>query len=300
VRSKLVEALLGGKGRSVLGRAPASCVSSIVAAPEVLRLPIDNDVYDRMGEGWWEEDNPLNILHGSITPGRFVYFREVLTNRLGVDPGGLRALDIGCGGGFLAEEFARLGCEVVGVDPSAVSIETARRHAAATGLEVDYRVGSGERLPVADGEFDLAYCCDVLEHVADLDVVISETARAVKPDGIFLFDTINRTLTSKLVAIKVMQEWRFSRFVDSAVHEWAMFIKPEELVATLGRHGLRIGEIVGLGPRSRRPLVLLNFIRANRGRISYGELSRRLDVGQIKNTSLSYMGFATKTEGIRR
>jgi SAM-dependent methyltransferase len=115
VRSKLVEALLGGKGRSVLGRAPASCVSSKVAAPEVLRLPIDNDVYDRMGEGWWEEDNPLNILHGSITPGRFVYFREVLTNRLGLDPGGLGALDIGCGGGFLAEEFARLGCEVVGV-----------------------------------------------------------------------------------------------------------------------------------------------------------------------------------------
>jgi 2-polyprenyl-6-hydroxyphenyl methylase / 3-demethylubiquinone-9 3-methyltransferase len=181
-----------------------------------------------------------------------------------------------------------------------VSIETARRHAAATGLKVDYRVGSGERLPVADGEFDLAYCCDVLEHVADLDAVISEAARAVKPGGVFLFDTINRTLTSNLVAIKVMQEWRFSRFVDSAVHEWAMFIKPEELVVTLGRHGLRMGEIVGLGPRSRRPLVLLNFIRANRGRISYGELSRRLDVGQIKNTSLSYMGFATKTEGIRR
>ncbi len=62
----------------------------------------------------------------------------------------------------------------------------------------------------------------------------------------------------------------------------------------------KTGEIVGLGPRSRRPLVLLNFIRANRGRISHGELSRRLDVGQIKNTSLSYMGFATKTEGIRR
>ena len=78
-----------------------------------------------------------------------------------------------------------------------------------------------------------------------------------------------------------------------------MFIKPEELVATLGRHGLRIGEIVGLGPRSRRPLVLLNFMRANRGRISYGELSRRLDVGQVKNTNTSYMGFATKTEGIR-
>lgn len=108
-----------------------------------------------------------------------------------------------------------------------------------------------------------------------------DSEEPLKQEGIFLFDTINRTLASKLLAIKVMQEWRFSRFIDSAVHEWAMFIKPEELVVTLGRHGLRIGEIVGLGPRSRNPLVLLNFIRANRRRISYGELSRRLDAGQF-------------------
>jgi 2-polyprenyl-6-hydroxyphenyl methylase / 3-demethylubiquinone-9 3-methyltransferase len=269
----------------------------MLRALEVLQLPIDNDVYNRMGEGWWEEENPLNVLHGSITPGRFGYFREVLTNRLGLDPRDIRALDIGCGGGFLAEEFARLGCQVVGVDPSAVSIETARRHAAATGLDVDYRVGTGEQLPVADGEFDLAYCCDVLEHVADLDAVISETARVLKPEGIFLFDTINRTPTSKLLAIKVMQEWRLTRCIDSAIHEWTMFITPKELVVILGRHGLRIGEIVGLGSRSRKPLVLLNLIRANRGRISYGELSRRLDAGRIRSTSLSYMGYGTKTEG---
>jgi 2-polyprenyl-6-hydroxyphenyl methylase/3-demethylubiquinone-9 3-methyltransferase len=257
-------------------------------------MPIDNDVYNREGEGWWEEDNPLNILHGSITPGRFAYFRRVLTDRAGPDLRDLGALDIGCGGGFLAEEFARLGLRVVGVDPSAVSIETARRHAAANGLDLDYRVGFGERLPVADDEFDLAYCCDVLEHVSDLDAVVSETARALKPGGFFLFDTINRTLASKLLAIKVMQEWRLTRFTDVTVHEWAMFIKPEELVVTFGRHGLHIGEIVGLGPRSSKPLVLLNFIRANRGRITYGELSRRLNVGQVKSTRISYMGFATK------
>jgi 2-polyprenyl-6-hydroxyphenyl methylase/3-demethylubiquinone-9 3-methyltransferase len=74
-----------------------------------------------------------------------------------------------------------------------------------------------------------------------------------------------------------------------------MFIKPEELAAAFGRAGLRPVEFVGLGPRSSRTRVLLNFIRANRGRISYGELSRRLDVGQVKNLSVSYMGFATKT-----
>lgn len=258
-------------------------------------MPIDNEVYDREGEGWWEEDNPLNILHGSLTPGRFAYFRQVLRDRLSLDLAGARALDIGCGGGFLAEEFARLGCQVVGVDPSAVSIETARRHATATGLSIDYRVGSGENLPAADGEFDLAYCCDVLEHVSDLDGVLSETARVLKPAGTFLFDTINRTLSSKLLVIKVMQEWRLTRIIDTAIHEWDMFIKPEELDQSLDRAGLRLEEVIGLGPRSSKPRVLVNFVRANRGRISYGELSRRLEAGQVKNTNLSYMGWATKT-----
>ncbi|MBM7805031.1 ubiquinone biosynthesis O-methyltransferase [Geodermatophilus bullaregiensis] len=164
-------------------------------------MPIDNDVYNRHAAGWWDEDEPLNLLHGSVTPARFGYFVAVL-HRLGRDPSGLRALDIGCGGGFLAEEFARLECRVVGVDPSVPSLETARRHAAQSGLEIDYRVGSGEDLPVQGGEFDLAYCCDVLEHVTDLNQVIRETARALKPGGIHLFDTVNRTWASKLLAIK--------------------------------------------------------------------------------------------------
>lgn len=258
-------------------------------------MPIDNEVYDREGGGWWEEDNPLNILHGSITPGRLTYFRRVLAERLSLDPAGLRALDVGCGGGFLAEEFARLGCHVVGIDPSVVSIGTARRHATEAGLDVDYRVGSGEHLPVSDGEFDLVFCCDVLEHVSDPDRVISEIARSLKPQGVFLFDTVNRTMTSKLLAINVMQKWRFTRLVDATVHDWDMFIRPEELADRMRSHRLQIGDIVGLAPRAGAPRVLLSFVRAKRRRISYGELSRRLDVGQVKNARLSYMGFAIKS-----
>ena len=257
-------------------------------------MPIDNEVYDREGAGWWDENNPLNILHGSLTPGRFAYFRDVLSDRLRIAGAGLRALDIGCGGGFLAEDFARLGFAVVGVDPSEVSIETARRHAQGSGLAIDYRVGSGERLPVAADEFDIVYCCDVLEHVSDLDAVLDETARALRPGGTFLFDTINRTLESKLLAIKVMQQWRWTRFIDADVHDWDMFIKPAELAHSLQDHRLRMGEVVGLAPRASVPRVLLNFVRANRSRISYGELSRRLDIGEVKNTRVSYMGFATK------
>jgi 2-polyprenyl-6-hydroxyphenyl methylase / 3-demethylubiquinone-9 3-methyltransferase len=99
-------------------------------------VAVDNDVYDRLGESWWDEASPLNVLHGSITPGRLAYFRDVL-RRLGAEVAGLRALDIGCGGGFLAEEFAALGCQVTGVDPSPVSIGVARAHAAGRGLPND-------------------------------------------------------------------------------------------------------------------------------------------------------------------
>jgi 2-polyprenyl-6-hydroxyphenyl methylase / 3-demethylubiquinone-9 3-methyltransferase len=255
-------------------------------------VPIDNEIYDRIGQTWWDERSPLNFLHG-MTTGRFAYFREVLTHQRDGRATGLRALDIGCGGGFLAEEFARLGFDVVGVDPSAVSIEAAREHAAASSLNIDYRVGAGEQLPLEDCMFDVAYCCDVLEHVSDLDRVVSETARVLKPGGLYLFDTVNRTLQSKLM-IKMSQEWQLTRTVDTPLHDWQMFIKPAELTRTLHHHGLHLGEIVGLGPRASVPTVLRSFVSASKGRITYGECSRRVDFGRMKSTAASYMGYATK------
>jgi 2-polyprenyl-6-hydroxyphenyl methylase/3-demethylubiquinone-9 3-methyltransferase len=257
---------------------------------------VDNGVYERLGASWWDEESLLNLLHGSVTPGRLAYFRNVLTRRLGAGVAGLRVLDIGCGGGFLAEQFAALGCQVTGVDPSPASVDTARAHAAGRGLPIDYRVGAGEELPVEDAAFDVACCCDVLEHVADLDRVISETARVLKPGALYLFDTINRTRTSRLLAIKVMQQWRLTRLTDVALHDWNMFITPAELASVLERHGLTPAEVTGLGVRARPLTVLRAFTSAKRGRITYGELSRRLDVGQVTSTAVSYMGFATKAQ----
>jgi 2-polyprenyl-6-hydroxyphenyl methylase / 3-demethylubiquinone-9 3-methyltransferase len=259
-------------------------------------MPVDNDVYERLGGSWWDEASPLNLLHGSFTPGRFGYFRDVLARRLGGGLAGLRVLDIGCGGGFLAEEFAAIGCQVTGVDPSPASVSAARAHAAGRGLHIDYQVGAGEELPAPDAAFGVACCCDVLEHVSDLDRVISETARVLRPGGLYLFDTINRTLASKLLAIKVMQQWPLTRLTDVALHDWDMFITPAELAGTLERHGLALGGVTGLGPRARPLAALRGLVSARRGRITYGELSRRLDVGPVRTTAVSYMGFATRAE----
>jgi len=255
---------------------------------------VDNDVYERLGGSWWDEASLLNLLHGSVTSGRFGYFRGVLARRFGAPAAGLRVLDIGCGGGFLAEEFAALGGQVTGIDPSPASVGAARAHAAERGLRIDYRTGTGEELPVADASFTVACCCDVLEHVPDVDRVISEVARVLEPGGLFLFDTVNRTLRSRLLVVRAVQDWRLTRLTDVAVHDWDMFITPAELTAALRRHGLTPGEVTGLGPRANPVSVLRSYASARRGRISYGELSRRLDVGQVSSTALSYMGFAAK------
>ncbi len=114
------------------------------------------------------------------------------------------------------------------------------------------------------------------------------------PGGLFLFDTVNRTLKSKVLVIKVMQHWPLTRITDAAIHDWDMFIKPAELADALARHGLHVGEIVGLASRANFPALVRAFLSAHQGRITYGELSRRLDVGQVKSTAASYMGFATK------
>ena len=130
--------------------------------------------------------------------------------------------------------------------------------------------------------------------MADLDAVIGETARVLKPGGLYLFDTINRTAKSKLLAVKLMQDWPLTRVVDAAIHDWDMFIKPAELAGVLERYGLKIGEVTGLGPRASVPAILGGLVAMRRGRISYGELSRRLDVGRVTSTAISYMGYATR------
>lgn len=256
-------------------------------------MPVDNALYDRLGDSWWDEEASLHSLRATVNPARFGYFREVL-GRCGVDPSGVPVLDVGCGGGLLAEEFARLGFRVTGVDPSERSLATAREHAAGSGLAIDYHRAVGEELPFPDASFDVVYCCDVLEHVADLDRVVSEAARALRPGGLYLYDTINRTVLSRLVVIELLQEWPATSFLEPNLHDWTMFIKPRELRERLNAHGLNGGEVRGMQP-SGTPWALLRALRARkRGRISTSELHRRLALRQSRITAMAYMGWAVK------
>jgi 2-polyprenyl-6-hydroxyphenyl methylase/3-demethylubiquinone-9 3-methyltransferase len=253
---------------------------------------IDNGIYDRVSTTWWNEDGFMALLRTSVNPGRCRYFEHVLTQRLQLEPGALSLLDVGCGGGLLAEEFARMGFAVSGVDRSVPSLVAAREHAASGGLTIGYFEGSAESMPFPAHSFDVVSCCDVLEHVDSPQAVLAEIARVLRPGGVFVFDTINRTLRSKLVAIKVAQDWRLTRMVPRDVHVWEKFIQPEELTAWL--HGQRLwpAEFVGLSPTVNPVAALGALARHKLGKMDFAMLGERLRMAQSTDLSISYMGFA--------
>jgi 2-polyprenyl-6-hydroxyphenyl methylase/3-demethylubiquinone-9 3-methyltransferase len=211
-----------------------------------------------------------------------------------MDPAGKHALEVGCGGGFLCEEIARMGFEVTGIDPSMRSIESAESHAKSNDLNIRYEAGSGEALPYQDNTFDIVFCCDVLEHVENVQKVISEISRVLAPGGTFFYDTFNRTLLSKLVAINISQVWKRWAFAPPGLHIWEMFLKPKELRKTLALSSLVFKEHTGLMPNTPFPALLHKLHARARGLISYRELGQMLCLRESRNTLLMYMGYAVK------
>lgn len=256
---------------------------------------IDNEIYDQVPHTWWEEDGFMAVLRTSVNPPRFAYFRRMLIERLQLNPSQLDVLDVGCGGGLLSEQFAALGCKVTGIDRSVPTLNAAKAHAEKTGLNIRYLEASGESLPFEGRQFDIVCCCDVLEHVDDLDTVIAEISRVLKPGGIFFFDTINRTLRSNIVAIKMAQDWPLTRFLPRNVHVWDKFIRPTELAESLEKYSLPQCEFAGLSPATNPVKALIALAQQKLGKISFAELGTKLKLKESKDISISYMGFAVRS-----
>jgi len=195
---------------------------------------------------------------------------------------------------LLAEEFARLGCQVTGIDPSEPSLTTAREHAELAGLKIAYQAGVGEQIPFTDASFDIVICCDVLEHVSDVAQVIQEIARVLVTDGIFFYDTINRTFLSWLAAIKLAQEWKRTSFMPANLHDWKQFIKPEELLLCMQSCHLQNQEIKGMSPSANHFVVIDLFLRHKSGKITLREMGKRMNFQESRDLSVSYMGYALK------
>jgi len=255
---------------------------------------IDNDLYDRLADTWWRENGFLNLLQTTLNPWRVPYFKRIM-RQLQIDPTASVALDVGCGGGLLTEEVAAMGFSVTGIDPSARSLEIARAHAATRQLEIDYRLGFGHDLPFEKESFDAVFCCDVLEHVSDWDAVIRDIARVLRSGGVFMYDTINRTFASKLRSIMIAQKWKWTRYAPPDTHVWEMFITPDEIAESVGRHGLVQKDVTGTAAKGN-PFQALWLVRQySRGKISSVDFGRGIDMSEGPVLSGSYMGYALKS-----
>lgn len=257
---------------------------------------IDNDLYNAEGDIWWQPTNVLYLLKTSVNPVRVGYARRKLFDELHIDSAGKKALEVGCGGGILSEEIARMGFDTTGIDPSEPSLEIARNHARVSGLTINYDKGSGEALPYADTSLDVVFCCDVLEHVRNLPKVISEISRVLKPGGVFLFDTLNRTFVSKLVAIKIWQEWKRWAFFPPKLHNWKMFIKPEELKLILLDNNFEFKDFCGTQPNVSIPKMLNWLHKRAKGEWTYVDLGEHFKLVESKDMNILYMGLAIKKQ----
>lgn len=259
-------------------------------------MSVEQGLFEQDAHLWWSDNSHCAFLH-SLVSARLDYLKQIFTERLGNDLSRATVLDVGCGGGLFAEEVARLGCQVTGVDLSPRSIEIAQRHAEQMGLTITYHAASGEQLPFQDNTFDLVYCCDVLEHVSDVNLVIAESARVLKSGGMYLYDTINRTWLSKFLMITIMQKWKWLRLIPSDLHDWKKFITPAGLQRILTRQGLEPCDMIGLIP-DMNPIAnikrLLDIRKVKRGVMSYAELGRGMVFRPSRFLSMNYMGYAIK------
>ena len=254
---------------------------------------IDNNLYNVNGDIWWKPDSVLHLLKTSVNPWRVAYANSII-KRLEIDPNGKTALEVGSGGGILTEEICKMGFMATGIEPSEESLQTAANHAKVSGLDIKYVKGTGENIPFADQSFDFVFCCDVLEHVQDLPKVIAEISRVLKPGGVFIYDTLNRTLISKLVAIKIWQEWKRWAFMPPNLHVWEMFIKPAEIKELLLKNGLEWKEHKGSEPNVSIPKMLGYLRKRVKGEWTYADLGQNFRLIESQDMNILYAGYAIK------
>jgi 2-polyprenyl-6-hydroxyphenyl methylase/3-demethylubiquinone-9 3-methyltransferase len=213
--------------------------------------------YERLSALWWTENGPFWPLH-RLNGLRVAWVRDTLVEAFGLDRNqtqplkGLRILDIGCGGGILSEAVARLGADVHGVDVVSKNIQAARLHAADSGLNIRYEVASAEILAGRGELYDVVLNMEVVEHVAELDFFLNACVRLVRPDGVMVVATINRTLVSWLSAI-VMAE-QVLRWLPRGTHRWSRFPTPLEVENLLASGQLQVFAYTGVAanPFTRR------------------------------------------------
>lgn len=211
--------------------------------------PREVEKFSRLAAEWWDPRGKMAVLH-KFNPVRLAYIRRLAVEVFGRDAragrplSGLTLLDIGCGGGLLAEPLARMGAGVTGIDPAETNVETARLHAEESGVPVTYRAATAEALAETGEAFDIVLAMEVVEHVADVDLFTATCGRLVKPGGLLVMATLNRTMKSYGLAI-VGAEYVL-RWLPRGTHDWNKFVTPQELETAMAAGGVTAFDRTGV------------------------------------------------------
>ena len=211
--------------------------------------PAEISKFDAAAPRWWDPEGEFRPLH-DLNPARLDYIEA----RAGL--AGRRVLDVGCGGGLLAEGMARRGARVTGIDLAPGALEVARLHALESGIAVDYRQVAAESLADAEpASFDLVTCLEMLEHVPDPPAIVAALARLVRPGGDVICSTINRN--AKAFALAIVGAEYLLRLLPMGTHQYARLIRPSELARWARDAGLEISDLAGLdyNPATRQARV---------------------------------------------
>jgi len=205
--------------------------------------------FTAMAEQWWDPKGKFKPLH-KFNPVRLRYIREHLLAHFGLDGAamrpfeGLTILDVGCGGGLLCEPLARLGATVTGIDAAERNITIARLHAEKSGLAIDYQATTSEALAAQGKTFDMVLNMEVVEHVDNVPLYMKSCADLVKPGGLMLTATLNRT--ARAYALAVFGAERILRWLPVGTHDWNKFLTPDEIKTLITRNGLTVTAETGV------------------------------------------------------
>ncbi len=218
----------------------ATLISTHAPSPTLDTTEVNR--FNALAQEWWNPNGNFRPLH-KIGPARLSFIRDTILAELKPAPAtglrvldGISILDIGCGGGLVAEPLARLGARVTGIDPAADTIAAAAAHAQSQGLAIDYRAARAETLRDAAETFDVVTCLEVVEHVPDARAFLSVASALVRPGGVLILSTLSRTLKSYALAI-IGAEYVL-RWVPAGTHQWDRFLKPDELADHVTALGL--------------------------------------------------------------
>ncbi|WP_295048333.1 bifunctional 2-polyprenyl-6-hydroxyphenol methylase/3-demethylubiquinol 3-O-methyltransferase UbiG [uncultured Paracoccus sp.] len=211
--------------------------------------PAEVAKFEAMAADWWDPKGKFRPLH-LMNPVRLDYIAtqiaaEFRRDRHSLRPfDGLRLLDIGCGGGLVAEPMARLGAQVTGADAAEGNIAVARTHAEGQGLGIDYRAATAESLAAEGHRYDVVLALEIVEHVADPAAFVATCRDLLRPGGLVILSTLNRTAKSFGAAI-LGAEW-ILRWLPRGTHDWNRFITPDELAGMAAGAGLTVADRRGM------------------------------------------------------